>query len=272
MSTFLAAPRSQAAEAPSPSPLPFTADRVESTPQGSRIHFSGQAAPPLQVPLFELEILGKIQSSEGPGAHYLVTSAKPCESCDQEKAVYLLRLQGGVPNQFVYPGRVIDPKSGKIVLQSRAFFGKCLRGSQDEAYVVFQKEQVDRRNGLRSSVYIAEPGKEFLVERLIARRMPSMDFALQQVRKKRCFEIPPRNRVITAKMMNLTPKREIEEIEPEEETTKENQTQSELPSPPESLPDPAAEAAEGAAPSAPEASSASQSSETGANDSTPPSN
>jgi hypothetical protein len=214
------------AAAPDPWPKGIEFDRID----GSSVHFKapeGTSTPkPLDTKLSDLKHLGTIESSDG-SPPYLLFSGRACQGCDLDRHVYAFRADGGKSTHFVYPGKVLDPKSGGVVLESRAFFGKCL-STMREAYVVFQRERVDRR-GMQSSVFVAEPAKDHMSERLIERRMPSVKTALQQVKRKQCTEIEGRKRLMHAKPLDLRPRRNIEEDEDEDdEPLKENQTDEDL--------------------------------------------
>jgi len=204
-------------------------DRID----GSEVHFKapeGVSKPkPLETKLSDLKHLGTIEAEDG-SPPYLLFSGRACQGCDLDRHVYAFRADGARSTHFVYPGRILDPKSKSevVMLESRAFFGKCL-SSQREAYVVFQRERIDRRRGMQTSVFVAEPSRDHLNERLIERRMPSIKTALQQVKRKQCHEIEGRKRLMHAKAIDLTPRRNIEEDEDEEdEPTKENETDAEL--------------------------------------------
>ena len=45
----------------------------------------------------------------------------------------------------MYPGKIIDPKDGHLVYESRAFFGKCLSRLPGDAYVAFQKDWAEKK-------------------------------------------------------------------------------------------------------------------------------
>lgn len=200
--------------------------------EGTTVHFKvpeGMSLPQsLTTSLHDLKHLGTLESPEG-GSPYLLFSGRPCLSCPLDKSLYMLRPDGGKPVQFVYPGKVIDPKSGSLILESRAFFGKCLPSTNEDVYVVFQKERVDRRRYLQSSVFVARMGKYRIHESLMERRLPKISATLKRVRQKQCREIEGRNRRMMAKFKDIG---ELEDaIDPAEvdDTPKENQTDSELP-------------------------------------------
>jgi len=187
-------------------------DRIEN----STIFFSSpdqKSQERLKTSLHELKVLGKL-TPQG-GNPYFLLSARPCQSCLEDKAIYAVRPQTKKPYAFVHPGKILDPKTKSVLLDSRAFFGKCLAG-KEEVYVVFQKEKVDRRRYLQSSVLIAEVTNDSLVETLLERRLPSLQGVLRHVKSKSCREIEGRNRFMVLKPLDLTPRSKATDEEEEE--------------------------------------------------------
>ena len=184
-----------------------TFDRVEDqtlffkTPEGT------PSVAPLKTKIFDLSYLGELRPSQG--APYFLLSGRPCDDCLDDKTVYAFRpgIQYGIqkPNAFVYPGKILDPKSRALLFESRAFFGKCLTGKND-VYVLFQKEKVDKRPRLQTSVFFAEAKMDSLSENLLERKLPNIQNTLRLVKKKSCKEISGRNRLMLAKPLDLTPK------------------------------------------------------------------
>jgi hypothetical protein len=159
---------------------------------------------PLKTGLFDTKYLGTLQPHDG-GSPYFLVIGKPCQNCPDEQAVYILRSTGDNPTGFVYPGKIFDPKTRAVLLESRAFFGKCLRDRED-VYVVFQKEKVDRKSHLQPSVLVVEAEKAHLSESLVERHFPPLNRTLQMVKKKICHEIEGRKRLMLRKPLNLHPK------------------------------------------------------------------
>ncbi|MFZ9595711.1 MAG: hypothetical protein ACO3A2_06485 [Bdellovibrionia bacterium] len=157
----------------------------------------------LKTGIFEGKVLGSLKGSSEVPPYFLI-EGKACDSCDEERQIFAIRSTGGKPEAFVYPGKIIDPKTRSLVFHSRAFFGKCLP-HKGEVYVVFQEEKVDRRSSLQSSVLIAEPSKGYLATQLIEQRLPRLKTVLQSVKQKTCQEIAGRNRMMVAKLLNLAP-------------------------------------------------------------------
>ena len=213
--------------------IPLTFDRIE----GGTLYFKGETekgtVKPLKTSFYDLQFLKLLRSSEG-GLPYVLFTGRPCDKCSAEQAVYLMRVDGSSkPLYFVHPGRVTDPKKKQLVLESRAFYGKCLSG-MDEGYFSFQKERLDRKKQMQAGVFIAEVGKTLVDERLIERHAPQIKAVQPFLKARSCFELPGKNRMMLSKSLDLTPRRgqegDDDETTPEDDETKENQTSQELPS------------------------------------------
>jgi hypothetical protein len=187
---------------------PAQVDRIE----GQTIYFKGDSAPkPLKTELYDLMSIGTLKPpSDATGNDaipYFLFSANPCPDCATEKALYLIRpLAKAQITSFVYPGKVLDPKTHQVVLESRAFVGQCLAGADgSDQYVVFQKERVDHKHGHRieTSVFEAVASPDYLREKLIERNFPKLTRTLAFVKAKHCTEISGRNRVMPLKAKGL---------------------------------------------------------------------
>jgi len=227
-------PRTWGASAP-PSP-PLEVDRIE----GGTLYFKGESPKSITTRLHNLKVLGTLTPQAGGPTSILLT-AMPCASCVEERAVYLLRTDGAHPSHFVFPGKILDPKTKEVLLDSKAFYGRCLPEYGD-IYLVLQKEKVDRRKGLQSSVFVAEPTPTHLKEKLMEkeRRLPKLNSILARVKKKECFEIEGRNRLMLRKPLDLTPRRGGED-DPDgaddDDAIKENETQKDFPPAVDETPD-----------------------------------
>lgn len=190
-------------------------DRLE----GGLIHFrakAGKTAPPaLQTNLFELAYQGTIRGDTSVPSYFVFTG-KSCDNCPEEKAVYIVRGTGGRVDRFVFPGKIIDPKTRAPLVETRAFVGKCLHRVPGEVYVVFQKERIDRRRYLQASLFVARPGESHLDEKLIERRLPNIAETLRWVKGKKCHEIEGRNRLMLSKPINLRPNKPDEDEDDDE--------------------------------------------------------
>ncbi|MEK6578274.1 MAG: hypothetical protein AABZ55_03530, partial [Bdellovibrionota bacterium] len=151
----------------------YEVDRVEESTIFFRSLETGTQAPkPLKTDLFDLTYFGAIRSPDGTdglSTPYFFFAGKPCKTCQHDKTVYAIRAdksEKGKVYSFTYPGKILDPKTGSVLMESRAVFGGCLR-DQREVYVVFQKEKVDRRKFLQASVFVAEAHDTTLNEKLV---------------------------------------------------------------------------------------------------------
>ena len=190
-----------------PAPLPVskvTFDRFEANTLFFK-NENGAAPKPVKTQLAEVLYLGTLNPPKG-GLPYFLFSARSCQECLEDKAIYAIQpTSEGKPTSFVYPGKILDPKDKELLLEARAFYGKCLPHKGD-VYVVYQKEKVDRRHQMQPSVFVAEPTENSLEEKLIERHFPKLPTTLQLVKKKSCVEISGRNRVMLSKPLNLTPR------------------------------------------------------------------
>ena len=169
----------------------------------------------LRTSLAEIKHLGILEANNV--TPHLLLIAKPCENCAHEKSIFMVRTDNGkTAGSFVYPGKVLDPKTRQVVLESRAFFGKCLTSNED-VYIVFQREKVDRRHAMQPSVLVVRPGKDHIEEQLIERRLPQIRPTLRRVKANACQEIEGRNRYILSKALDLTPRKGNENDADEEE-------------------------------------------------------
>ncbi|MCM2279163.1 MAG: hypothetical protein NDJ89_13890 [Oligoflexia bacterium] len=170
----------------------------------------------IKTDLHDVSYLGALRAGAGELPYFLF-SAKPCQDCLQDTSLHLIRPNDSRPQTFTYPGRILDSKTRTLLLESRAFFGRCLTQTPNDVYIVFQKERVDRRRHLQSSVYIAEAGPDHLDERLLERRLPSVSHSLTWVKRKSCREISGRYRMMLRKPLDLRSTNLKEEREDDDE-------------------------------------------------------
>jgi hypothetical protein len=187
---------------------------------------AGATAPKsLKTELYDLKYLGVIRSSndQATASPYFLFIARPCKNCLQDTGIYAIRPTGGKPTAFVYPGKVYEPKSRALVLESRAFFGHCLSRQSGDQYIVFQKERVDRRKQLQSSVLIAEPGSDHMNERLIERHLPRLQDTVRLVKSKSCHEIDGRNRLMLTRPLDINARHSSDADDDDDDDAKESQ-------------------------------------------------
>jgi hypothetical protein len=185
---------------------------------------SGTTPPkPLKLDLSEVKHLGTLHPPEG--APYFLVSGKPCKTCQDQQAIFAIRPNERKPTAFVFPGKILDPKSRGLLLESRAFFGKCLP-SHGDIYIVYQQERVDRRNRLQASVLIGEAAKDHLNETLVDRHAPQLQTTLKMVKRKQCQEIEGRNRLMLSRPLDLHPHNALPDDDTDNNEASKNQKTS----------------------------------------------
>ncbi len=180
----------------------LTIDHLDGSQVFFKSHSSTTPIAPLDTKLFEVKPLGKLSPKEPSASPYFLFTGKPCLQCSFEKGLFVFKPNGGKPAAYAYPGRTLEPKTKRVLLESRAFFGKCIPGRSD-VLVFFQLERVDRRSSMQPSVLVAEAGKDHLEDTLLERRGPSLRKMLQLVKKRVCSEIPGETRVAESHKINI---------------------------------------------------------------------
>jgi hypothetical protein len=215
---------------------------------GSFAHFStpnpAPSTPPLEVKvplpagISELTLIGGLQlESQHPTFFF---SVKNCAATPCQKNLLSIhpvpKAPGSLPVQiYVFPGRILDARTGELVLESRAFLGKC-HPNYGEAYWVFQREKIDRKRGLVSSVFVAEARESetstsFLAEKLIEkRRAPRVKALAPFIKQKKCIEITGIHRTQLRRPLDLRPRHSLDEDDSDEERTPESQDAEKEPS------------------------------------------
>lgn len=145
--------------------------------------------PPIKTHLFDLEFLGMIHP-KGKTPAYLLLKGLTCPGCTKQSLLYLARVDGKDPHVLTVPGTIRDRKNGGILLQSQAYWGKCLP-EMGEGFFAFQSEKVDRRRFRQDSVLtltLEDDGR--ISEKLnTARRAPKLKTAQQAQKKGTCFQV-----------------------------------------------------------------------------------
>jgi hypothetical protein len=134
-------------------------------------------------------------------------------------------MGSGIPTYFIEPGRILDPKTQTTNYESRAFIGNCIPG-RPPSYVVFQREKVDRKARLQSSVLVVSAGKDKLEETLFEKQLPRLVTTVQLTKTGACREIEGRNRMMSTQKISLNPKREPDPSQDEEEEGPEKESES----------------------------------------------
>jgi hypothetical protein len=129
----------------------------------------------------------------------VVVSGMPCDDCDINRRVYVLRADGPRPWEeeavghrgvFAYPGRQLDYNGGAPVAESRLFFGRCL-GVGRPAVVQFATEYEGSRT--KQTASITEVAGDSLADRTLTAALPPLEGTLARVRRGECQEIPPQD-------------------------------------------------------------------------------
>ncbi len=224
---------------PSPSPLPspslspsapaiqqISLDRTEK----GKVFFKPPAKepvpPPFETGFSSLKLVGTLKASEGKNPYFLL-EGKGCADCSEVSQLVLVRPFSTRQSTFVYPGTIHALQANQpIVLQSRAFFGKCLP-DREEAYIVLNTEHVDRKRrhaGRRVETNITTvilemqddyPREQTISHRSAAQQKSFLSKILAQVRTKNCAEITGQERTVMKKPFNL--KTRDEEVDDDDE-------------------------------------------------------
>lgn len=201
-------------------PLAHSALQFDRTQGTDLIYKDGSQTFTVKTPYQNPEHRAEIGGENGLPRHVLYI-AKSCEKCpDDVRSLYLQRADAKTdgkskPMQFVYPGKVLEPKKNQVVYESRAFYGQCLP-KVAAGYVVHQREHVGRR-GYQRSVFVAQITPEGATEQLIERRLPTLTTTLQLVKRKVCFEIEGKTRTVLRRPLDLTPRQGMDDEESDEE-------------------------------------------------------
>lgn len=139
-------------------------------------------------------------------------------------------------HSYVFPGRINDSRTGEVVFESRAFFGRCLPRFR-QGYVSFQREKIDRKKGLVSSVFVAEapelppdslvatgsapaavaPPEGHLHETLIEKRhLPKIKSVIPFIKLNQCKEISGVHRSQLRRPLDLKPRHTLPESDDED--------------------------------------------------------
>ncbi len=193
----------------------------------------------LTLPTHDAELVDLIDLPGIPTPYVLVRGAS-CEKCPSNpKVLFLQNLKTGSKlHTFVHPGKVTDTKTGSMLFDGRAFYGKCVAGGKTN-YVSFQREHIGKRKGYRNSVFVADlESNGTISERLVeGRRAPSMKYTLAQLKNKHCTEIARLNRSTMRKAFDLGPDRVGIVVDEDEEKAEEERIKAKEPVVPEAAPE-----------------------------------
>lgn len=159
--------------------------------------------PPLQTHLLDAKVIGQIKPEHPDHYPYFIFTGQTCENCHEDPSLYVFNPRSSRPTIFSYPGKVLDPENRALLTESRGFYGSCL-DKKNDVLVFFQREKVDRKSKLQSSVLIVEAYDTYLSESLREKHLPSLSSVLKRVKSKNCFEIEGRNRLMTQKKIDVS--------------------------------------------------------------------
>ena len=177
--------------------------------EASQVYFSPiqtHVFPPLETHLEQLRLIGRLKPAEPGAIPYFIFTGQTCSQCSEDPSLSLFRPGSNQPTTLSYPGKILDPKTHALLVESRGFYGKCL-GRVNETLILFQREKVDRRSRLQSSVLIVEAQEDQLSETFLEKKLPSLSGVLKRVKQKICFEISGRHRVMTTHKIDISPQR-----------------------------------------------------------------
>jgi len=189
---------------------PTVWDGLAANVQDSTIRFQqppgrDAVAPLTLTPLKDLELINWLKPSVD-AAPYLLIAANSSQIA--EKSLFLVRADGkGKPQRVTFPGKLLDPKTREVVYESRVFYGRCLPGLEHDALVAYQRERMDRKHGLQSSLYVAEASPTMLAEKLIEKRPPQISTIQLRVKMRQCTEIVGKNRFFSPNFFNFKNRR-----------------------------------------------------------------
>lgn len=173
-------------------------DGLTPTIQGSSIEFETlpgreKTSPVPLAPLKDGSVIGWLRPGVEATPYLLISALAPDSS---ERSLYIIRADGKLkPQRITFPGKLLDPKTRQSVHESRAFFGRCLSDQQHDALILYQRDRVDRKHKLQTSIYVAEASPNLLTERIIERRLPQLSNIQMRVRSRQCTEISGKNRL-----------------------------------------------------------------------------
>ncbi|NDD92463.1 hypothetical protein EBZ37_10300 [bacterium] len=173
-------------------------DNLTATATGSKVQFqssgAGASVPPIDLtPLKELSVISWLRPASDSTPYLLLSGSSP-ENTD--RALFIVRADGkNKPQRLTFPGKLLDPKTRETVHESRAFYGRCLASQEHDALVLYQRDRLDRKRGMHSSVYVAEASPNLLTERLLERRLPAIKNVQLRVKTRQCSEISGKNRL-----------------------------------------------------------------------------
>lgn len=107
--------------------------KISSAPDTHRSVVQLSNGTSFSVPLERLKLIAVLRTPAG--APRFLMSGADCTECDMNTSIYILKPvdQSGMMPRSVYPGKLKDYETGKLVQKTRMFYGKCL--SKDDSVV-----------------------------------------------------------------------------------------------------------------------------------------
>jgi len=146
----------------------------------------------LESDLVGMRYIGQLPThSKAP---YLIFSARGCDACDMNIAIYILSPVDGSfkraaeGERYDYPGRLFTfGPNKKLISESRLFIGKCLPDRGPIAVWFFKSRSTAGTWG--DSVYVAEGKDDRLSSGFLRPPLPKLDEALSLLQSGQCREV-----------------------------------------------------------------------------------
>lgn len=146
--------------------------------------------------LIRMRYIGQLSS--GPKRTHLIFSARSCDACDANPAIYILAPEdesfrtASKAEGFPFPGRLYAFGPEKhIVRESRLFIGNCLP-DRDQVAVWFIRSKLLSEEWVKS-VLIVESANGGLASSVLKSQLPLIDRTISSVGDGRCSEVPGRD-------------------------------------------------------------------------------
>jgi hypothetical protein len=157
---------------------------------GSIVQFANGVR--LESDLVGMRYIGQLPThSKAP---YLIFSARGCDACDMNIAIYILSPTAGSFNRaakgkrYDYPGRLFTfGPNKKIIRESRLFIGKCLAGRGPIA--VWFIKSTSPAGTWEDSAYVAEVKDDRLSSGFLRPPLPKLDELLSLAQSGQCREV-----------------------------------------------------------------------------------
>lgn len=137
-----------------------------------------------QTQLYNFKFIDSLKDRDGN--IYFIMAGTDCTECDENISIYIRSPYATVENvneqsRYSYPGKERDYETGKLISETRMFYGSCLDNS---ACVVWTQKYRDDKGKSTKDMFVLRPEKGSLVEM----RIPYSDSILALL-KKNCREL-----------------------------------------------------------------------------------